>query len=268
MFDRLDPIIYFIAVLPFSLLVLVLGYRFAARHGKSTNDKEGWAWGLGHTAMFGLIALILAFSYSRAADRFEARRALVVSEANAIRTAYLRAGFLPTTEALRFRSVLIEYARTCLQVYAAVNDAGAERRAIEKSEALQDRLWTIASGVARRDTRSTLLDLTGPVIKIIDIGEQQTAAFNSHVPSVIIGLVALSTLSAAFLFGLSLGRANFPNVVLATIFCLLFSATLFTILDLDHAQGGFIGVDVSPLQSTLSDMVRGSPMNHNSSVSQ
>ncbi len=155
-----------------------------------------------------------------------------------------------------------------LEVYAAVNDAGAERRAIEKSEAVQDRLWTIASGVARRDTRNTFLDLTGSVIKIIDIGEQQTAAFNSHVPGVIIGLVALSTLSAAFLFGLSLGRANFPNGLLAAIFCLLFSATLFTILDLDHAQGRFIGVDVSPLQLTLSDMVRGRTMNHNSNVSQ
>jgi hypothetical protein len=256
MLDRLNPLIYFIAMLPFSLFVLALGYRFAARYGKGTDDKEGWPWALGHAAMFGLISLILAFSYSRAADRFEARGALVVNEANAIRAAYLRAGFLPTADALRLRNVLIAYARTCLDVYAAVNDAAAERRAIEKSEALQDQLWTIASGVARRDTRRTFLDLSGSVIEIIDIGERQTAAFNSHVPGVIIGLVVLSTLSAAFLFGLSLGRANAPNAVLAAIFCLLFSATFFTILDLDHAQGGLIGVDLAPMQSTLRYMTR------------
>ena len=64
---------------------------FAAR---LQGEKAEWAFGLGQAAVFGLIALILGFSFSFAAQRFEERRALVVSEADAIRTAYLRAGFL------------------------------------------------------------------------------------------------------------------------------------------------------------------------------
>jgi hypothetical protein len=267
-FDRPNPLVYFAAALPISLITLVIGYRVAARYRNNTNDRESWAWGLGHTAMFGLIALILAFSYSRAADRFEARGGLVVREANAIRNAYLGASFLPAAEVARFRDSLIGYAKGCLDVYASVHDPNLERRAIESSDVHLGQLWTIASGDARRKTRNSTFDLTRAVIDIDDVGEEQTAAFNSHVPSVIIGLVALATLSAAFLFGLCLGRVNFPNAVLATIFCLLFSATFFTVLDLDQPQGGFIGIDVSPLESTLSYMVRDSAHAHDANVSQ
>jgi hypothetical protein len=42
--------------------------------------------------------------------------------------------------------------------------------------------------------------------------------------------------------------------VMAIIFCLLFAATDFTIIDLDHPQGGFIGVDVAPLRAIFDDM--------------
>lgn len=268
MFDRPNPLIYLVGVLPISLVAVALGYRYAARYGKSVNDKEGWAWGLGQAAIFALITLILAFSYSRAAERFEARSELVVSESNAIGTAYLRAGFLPTAQATRFRAILIAYTRRRLDAYASVSDIGAERRAIANGKTLQGQMWVISLSAARRDTRTALLDLTRSVIEVMDVAEEQSAAFNNHVPAVILGIVVLSTLIGAFLFGLTLGRASHPNVLLAAIFCLLFAATVYTILDLDHPQGGFIGVDVSPLQATLSDMARDSAIAHNSNVSQ
>jgi hypothetical protein len=53
---------------------------------------------------------------------------------------------------------------------------------------------------------------------------------------------------------MTFGRARSPHAILSTIFCLLFAATVFTIIDLDHPQGGLIGVDVAPLQSILSEM--------------
>lgn len=268
MFDRLNPLIYFVAILPVSLIALALGYRYAARFAKNASDKEGWAWGLGQAAIFGLITLILAFSYSRAAERFEARSELVVSESNAIGTAYLKAGFLPAAEATRFRSILIAYTRRRLDAYASVGDVGAERRAIDNGKTSQNQLWLISANAARRDSRPAFVDLTRSVIDVMDAAEQQEAAFNNHVPGVILGIVVFSTLIGALLFGLTLGRASHPNALLAVIFCLLFSATVYTILDLDHPQGGFIGVDVSPLQATLSDMTRYSAILHNSNVSQ
>jgi hypothetical protein len=177
MFERPNPILYFVLVLPLSLAALVAGYRHAFRHGERESEKGGWAYGLGQAAIFGLIALILGFSFSFAAERYEGRRELVVAEANAIGTAGLRGGFLPTAQRAEFRDLLIAYTRTRLATYADVNDALAERRDIDAGKALQGRMWVVASGAARRDPRDQyVLNLTRSVVETIDVSREQAAA--------------------------------------------------------------------------------------------
>jgi hypothetical protein len=256
---RPDPLLYFAVVLPLALFVLALGYYYSSRRRSGEADGADWAFGVGQAAIFGLIALILGFSFSFAAGRYEVRRGLVVNEADAIRAAYLRAGFLPADRAAGFRATLIDYTRTRLQTYAQVADMRAESRSIETSDGLQGRLWAVAARTARRDPRSPFfVDLTRSVIDVIDVSEEQEAALNNHVPRTVIGIVLLSTLVGAFLLGLTFGRTRSPNAVLGAIFCLLFAATVFTIIDLDHPQGGFISVDIAPLQAILDDMTRAS----------
>lgn len=262
MFDtitsRPDPVLYFIVVLPLSLAALVVGYLYASRRGgKPEDEKAGWAFGLGQAAIFGLIALILGFSFSFAAARYEARRALVVDESGAIMTTYLRAAFLPVAGTLAFRRVLIEYTKTRLETYAEVGegDVRGEARSIARAKELQGQLWAMATSGARREPRSPFYaDLTRSVIETIGVAEKQEAALNNHVPRAIIGIILLSTIIGALLLGLTFGRAKAPNALLSVIFCLLFGATVFTIIDLDHPQGGFISVDIAPLRSTLDDM--------------
>jgi len=254
---RPDPLLYFLTVLPLSLLALALGYRYASRHGSADDERAGWAFSLGQAAIFGLIALIIGFSFSFAAGRYEARRALVVSEADAIRNAYLRGGFLPAAKVSRFRTLLIEYTKTRLKTYGEVGDMRAEQQSLGKSDELQVLLWTMASSTARRDPRSPFyVDLTRSIVEVVDASEEQEAALNNHVPRAVIGLVLLCTLMGAFLLGLTFGRAKSANAALSLMFCLLFAATVFTIIDLDHPQGGFIAVDIAPLQLTLDDMTR------------
>ena len=198
--ERPDPILYFIGIFPLLLIALALGYLYSLRYSRAEDDKAGWAFGLGQAAIFGLIALILGFSFSFAAGRFEARRAL------------------------------------------------------ENGRILQGKRWGIASRSARRDPY--YLDLSRSVIDTIAVADQQEAALNNHVPRAIIGIILLCTLVGAFLLGLTFGRAKAPNALLSALFCLLFAATVFTIIDLDHPQGGFIGVDVAPLQWILDDMTK------------
>ena len=259
MFDRPDPLLYLAAVFPLSMIALGAGYVYAYRHAHFEDEKSGWAFGLGQAAIFGLIALILGFSFAFAAARFETRRGLVVSEADAIRGLYLRAGFLPPKKARQFRTIVVAYTRSRLQTYASVHDVRAEQRAISGGTVLQGELWTMAAGTARRDPRSPFyVDLTRSVIETITTAEEQEAALNNHVPRAILGLILLCTLVGALLLGLTFGRAKAPNAVLAVIFCLLFAATVFTIVDLDHPQGGFISVDVAPLYDVL-DQMTGNP---------
>src|SRR5574338_642401 len=73
-----------------TLILIQIGRRLGAR--RRALDPEGAASGLGSIegAVFGLMGLLLAFTFSGAASRFEARRQLIVQETNAIGTAYLR----------------------------------------------------------------------------------------------------------------------------------------------------------------------------------
>ncbi len=253
--NRPDPVAYLVIIVPLSLVALVVGYVLAARYRRIEDTAAESAFGLAQTAIFGLIALILAFSFAFAAERFEARRALVVAEANAISTAFARAAFLPEARRPVFRRALIDYTRARLETYASVADAPSHLRSIERGKALQGNLWEIASNAARTDPRNLLYEkVADSVSETIDVADEQSAAFNNHVPLPIIGIALLSTIVGALLLGVTFGRAKAPNAALSAIFCVLFAATIFTIIDLDHPAGGFISVDAAPLQATLDDM--------------
>src|SRR5688572_11955515 len=69
---------------------LELGRRLALRRARGLAGKEEPDFSALSGAVFGLLGLLIAFTFSGAAARFEDRRHLVVQEANALGTAYLR----------------------------------------------------------------------------------------------------------------------------------------------------------------------------------
>ncbi len=79
------------------LLLLDIGRRIGARRRAQDAGGAGAGTGAVEGAVFALLGLLVAFTFSGAASRFDARRALVVEEANAIGTAYLRLDLLPAS---------------------------------------------------------------------------------------------------------------------------------------------------------------------------
>ena len=77
-------------------VLLELGRRLRRHHRLRHGDSAGEGVGAIEGAVFGLMGLLLAFTFSGAASRFEGRRQLIVDEANAIGTAYLRLDLLPS----------------------------------------------------------------------------------------------------------------------------------------------------------------------------
>ncbi len=252
---RPDPLFFLFVLFPVSLGALALAYVLAVRHGKDEDGRGEAAFGLGQAAIFGLIALILGFSFAFAAERFEASRALIVDEAVAIGKVNAHADFLPAALQKRFRATLVSYTRARLDAYADTADEHAEGEAAVRSEAIHGRLWAMATGAARSDPHNLLSTmLVESVDEAGDITAKQTAALNNHVPGVIVALVLLASIAGAVLLGLTFGRAKCPNAALSIIFCLICAATVFTIVDLDDGRRGFIRLDVTPLQDILNDI--------------
>ncbi|WP_340123779.1 hypothetical protein [Methylobacter svalbardensis] len=91
-----------------TLLVYEIGWRLGRRGGPaSKNDSVGS--GLLDGAVYALLGLLIAFTFSGAAERFDQRRTLVIEESNAIGTAYLRLDLLPVEAQPRLRALFRQY---------------------------------------------------------------------------------------------------------------------------------------------------------------
>ena len=93
------------------LLVLILsasevGFRFGQKNGYTTDEKTRAQISVVEGALIGVLGLLLGFTMSMAVGRFEARRELVVDEANAIGTSWLRTQLLPEPQSSGIASLL------------------------------------------------------------------------------------------------------------------------------------------------------------------
>jgi hypothetical protein len=92
-------------------------------------------------AVFGLMGLLVAFTFSSAASRFEARRQMIVLETNAIGTAYLRLDLLPAGDQPQLREDFRSYVDARLSVYRKLPDLEASRAEMSKATVLQGQIW-------------------------------------------------------------------------------------------------------------------------------
>ncbi len=76
-----------------------------------------------------LLGLVIGFSFSMAIGRYEMRNDHEGAEANAIKTAYLRADLLPQEDGIRVRALLRQYTDLRIQFYTTGDqqELGADR---------------------------------------------------------------------------------------------------------------------------------------------
>src|SRR5215510_11397982 len=138
-FDALPLWALFISILVVVLLSVECGYRLG-KYRRSHHETEKEApLGTMVGATLGLFAFILAFTFGLAASRFDSRRQLLLDEANAIGTTYLRAGMLPE-RGEEVRGLLRDYVATRLEAVRPGKLAEGTRR----SEDIQQQMWTEA----------------------------------------------------------------------------------------------------------------------------
>jgi hypothetical protein len=196
-------------------------------------------------AVTGLLALLLGFTFSLAIDRFEARRELVVNEANVISKNYLRAQLLDEPHRSRIGGLLREY----LDVRIAL---GSARRPAENAElmarddSLITDLWAATNAafasIKEYDFSSTFVD---GMNELVDTGVARKAARYARVPSIVFVLLVVYEVLTAALLGYVLtgprGRAT------GVILILLFGVSLLLILDIDRPTIGSIKESQAPM---------------------
>src|SRR5512139_1750487 len=108
-------------------LFSIVFYRFGRRR-RQEEDAPSEVSGPIIGAVFALLGLLIAFTFSGAYSRFDARRQLIVQEANAIGTAYLRVDLLPAETQAPLRESFREYTATRAAQQQYVSDNPAARK--------------------------------------------------------------------------------------------------------------------------------------------
>lgn len=247
--------VFWLALGVTNYVCLTLGSLIRRRFALAPGGPEERALSVAHGAIFVLTGLILGFSFSYAAARYDARRALVVEEANAIGTTYLRASNLPDPAANQFRTFLRDYARERLAVYLSLPDPPTSLTMERRSIATQDALWSLLVTAERSDTRSVPFGLlTQALNHMIDVHAEQSAALKTHLPIAMLALVLVVSILSAMLVGVHFERMRGLQSFLGLIVALLLATVVAGIVDLDRPQLGLVRVNLGPLQTQLDDM--------------
>jgi hypothetical protein len=218
----------------------IAGHRYGLRRGSDElfGSSEGTA--AVEAALYALLGLFVAFTFSGASDRLENRRQLIVEESNAIGTAYLRVDLLPAQEQPRIRAEMRRYLESRLAFYDQLLDfrkAVAER---EHSDQIQQQIWTHALDAAARapDTRATLL-VVPSLNAMFDAASKRYAALRMHLPAAIFIQLLLIALCCGFFAGIGMSKRKRPSYLHMVMFAGVIAVTAYVILNLEYPRVGF-----------------------------
>jgi len=223
------------------LLSTEVGRRLRIKHlGTAQGEPKGL--GAVQGAVFGLMGLVMAFTFSGAASRFDHRRDLVVEEANDIGTAYLRIALLPEAARGPLQDKFREYLDARLETYRAGTDGARTRQLLQQTAQHQSQIWKMAVDAIEHASSPPVSALIFPSLNdMFDIVTTRTAATQMHPPAVVWVMLGGLALVCSLLVGYDLGGVERNWLHLLT-FSLLFSLTLYVIIDMEYPRVGLIRV--------------------------
>jgi hypothetical protein len=233
-----------------AFLGVLLGRRARAAAGES-ETRVGTLQG----AVFGLLGLLLSFTFAMSVGRYDTRRQVVLEEANAIGTASLRADLVPEPERSEMHRLYHELVDARLAFYEAGRDKGRLAAANQIASRLFDALWAACMrAVEKRPHEVTNGILVQSLNDVIDASEKRVTAQGAHVPDVVLWLLlGVSTLAMA-LTGYAHGDGR--QLALVAAVAVAVALVIVVIVDLDRPSRGFIRVSQGSMERLRDGMNR------------
>jgi hypothetical protein len=224
------------------LVFLEVGRRVGRR--RLAHDAEGARTGLGvvEGSVFGLLGLLLAFTFSGAASRFDARRQLIAQEVNAIGTAWLRIDLLPPEARPAIRDGFRQYLDARLAVYRKLPDVEAALAELAVSQRIQREIWTLAVELCQTEAGARVL-LLPAMNAMFDIAEARTFAALMHPPPIIFVMLGALALAGALLAGYGMAGGRSRSWIHIVGFAVTITVAIYVILNLEYPREGLIRID-------------------------
>jgi hypothetical protein len=240
-FYRLDPLMICLALMGVLIVTVEIGFwtKGSKKGGSDSIERTDIALILG--AVLTLLSLMLGFTYAMSGGRFETRRQLVIEEANAIGTTYLRAKALPEPRSSEIQELLRQYTAFRVEIAGMTDDAPEKIREVDnRTKQLLSLMWSHAAALARENPNPITSIFLQTLNEMIDLHSKRLAAFRNRVPFSIYVVLFVASAITLWLVGYYFGSHRKRVRILTTMLALLVASVMWLIMDLDQPVRGAI----------------------------
>jgi hypothetical protein len=167
--ELFNPLIVFLTFFGTTLLFFEIGFKVGQwRKRKQYSEDKVAEPMIG--GVLGLLAFVLAFSFNIATNHYETRRGNVVSDANAISTAFLRAELIAEPQRSVIKNSLITYAQLRADVVSQKQDIDTVGPRIQS---LQNKMWSTLASIPSNERNAVFNALASSLTDVFDIHEKR-----------------------------------------------------------------------------------------------
>jgi hypothetical protein len=228
------------------LIPILIGQRYGQYRKRKLEDQAHAPVGAVVGAAFGLLAFMLAITFQIAANRFDARKELLLEEVTNIRSTYLRAGLIPEPYRYNTKKLLVEYVD--LRVDLA-KDISKLNIALSRSQEILDSMWKYTEALAEQDRSSEVYAMyTTSVNDIVDNYNQRIAVgLQYRIPGAVLFVLFIISFFSMLVLGYQFGISGKGNFWLILLLSFIFAVVMFLILALDQPEKGLAGINQKPM---------------------
>jgi len=242
-FFEIESTLFAIGLFAGMLLMIEVGRQVGIRRRARLLESAATGTGAVDAAIFALLGLLIAFTFQGAAGRFDARRALIVAEANNIGTAWLRIDLLPADAQPAMRGLFRQYLDSRLETYRKVPDMAAVAAELTHTAQLQQEIWRLAVDRYHAGAQAVAVSLLPALNQMFDIVTTRTMSAATHPPAIVFAMLAFLACSAAFVAGHGMAGGKARSWVHIIGFASILAVTVLVIMDMEYPRVGFVRVD-------------------------
>jgi len=241
----IPPLLFALLLLIGMLLLLELGRRFGVRRRPKESEGERGGLGTVEGAVFALFGLMVAFTFSGAASRFNEKRMLIAEEVNCIETAYLRLHLVSHQAQPALQELFRHYVDSRLETYRRLPDMVAAEMEMANSKKIQEEVWKEAVAATRLPDShpSSGLLLLPALNNMIDISTTRTMALQLHPPRIIYALLFGLGLICSLLAGFRMSSGQHRSCLHILGFTVLTVFFVYVMLDVEYPRAGLIRLE-------------------------
>lgn len=227
------------------LILLEIGRRLGVKRLQKESEGERTNLSTIEGAIFALFGLVVAFTFSGAASRFNDKRMLIAEEVNSIEVAYLRLDLLSPEAQPKLRELFRNYVESRIETYRKLPDMDAAGKEIAQSKMLQREIWekAVSATTLPKSHPNAGILLLPALNNMIDMATTRTMALRLHPPGIIYVLLFVLSLACALLAGYRMAAGQHRSWLHIFGFAFITVVTIYVILNIEYPRAGFIRLE-------------------------